>query len=344
MHVRFSMDQIPRAAEPTKVVFLGPLGTYSHQAVRNFVGDEQAVLEPRTSIQEAVQYGAENARIGCPVVVMMPVENSTLGIVHEALECMSDPALFRPDGLRIVDEVDLTVAHALIIKAPNTPHPRPFDAIQQVHSHEQALGQCAEFLDANLPHATRSPTHSTAEAVAMLEHCPPGTVAAIASEICADMFGMHVLARSVQMSKCEWLTCADHLANFTRFLICTNQVHDTGVARMLGNYRADRLTQEIHAAFRLTVATDNADTYGKITTALQNNALGPWSLRGEVYAYSPPGSSTRHFVFEMQAAQERSESVGMSGESTQAVRTALGLTDEAVFTCLGMWSMPVLPP
>ena len=91
------------------------------------------------------------------------------------------------------------MAHALIVKSiiPNS-----FESIKEVHSHEQALGQCEKFLNKHLPHALRIPSHSTAEAVAKLNQSPPGRVAAIASELCAEMFGMPVLAKSIQMTQC----------------------------------------------------------------------------------------------------------------------------------------------
>lgn len=193
------MDPTAKTPESTKVVFLGPLGTYSHQAVLKFSGKAPVQLVPRTSIHEVVLHGAQDARLGRTVVVILPVENSTLGIVHEALESLSNPHLFSKHGLRIVDEVDLTVAHALIVKSPA---PHPFESIKEVHSHEQALGQCEDFLNKNLPHALRISSHSTAEAVAKLNHSPPGSVAAIASELCAQMFGMQVVAESIQLAQC----------------------------------------------------------------------------------------------------------------------------------------------
>ena len=193
------MDPTAKTPESIKVVFLGPLGTYSHQAVLKFSGKGTLQLVPQTSIREVVLHGAQDARLGHTVVVILPIENSTRGIVHEALESLSNPHLFSQHGLRIVDEIDLTVAHALIVKSII---PNPFETIKEVHSHEQALGQCENFLNKYLPHALRIPSHSTAEAVAKLNQSPPGRVAAIASELCAEMFGMPVLAKSIQMTQC----------------------------------------------------------------------------------------------------------------------------------------------
>ena len=215
------MDPTAKTSESIKVVFLGPLGTYSHQAVLKFSGKFPLQLDPRTSIQEVVLRGAQDARIGRSVVVILAVENSTRGIVHEALQSLSNPHLFSRTGLRIVDEVDLTVAHALIVKSTL---PNPFELIKEVHSHEQALGQCEDFLNKNLPHALRVQSHSTAEAVAKLDHSPPGSVAAIASEFCAQMFGMQVLAKSIQMAQCMLM---DHYTNVQPTLLDSLYVQTT---------------------------------------------------------------------------------------------------------------------
>ena len=116
------MDPTAKTPESIKVVFLGPLGTYSHQAVLKLSGKGTLQLAPQTSIREVVLHGAQDARLGHTVVVILPIENSTQGIVHEALESLTNSHLFSQHGLRIVDEIDLTVAHALIVKSiiPNS--------------------------------------------------------------------------------------------------------------------------------------------------------------------------------------------------------------------------------
>lgn len=113
---------------------------------------------------------------------------------------------------------------------------------------------------------------------------------------------------------------------------------------MLKRYRAERASHEIHAAFRLTVVTDDANACAKYTTALQDSALAPWSLRGAVYMHSSFGSSVRQFVFEMQAARGHTENATVSDAPTEAIRLALGTPAEAVFTCLGVWLMPSVAP
>ena len=168
--------------------------------MRKFVRNEPADLIACRSIQEAVTKGAEDARLGRPVVVMVPVEISRLGIVQEELQCLSEPNLFFANGLSFVDEVDLTVAHALIIRALDSSVSNPLSRIEQVRSHEQALGQCSEFLNQHVPQAQRFFSNSTAEAVSYLRHAPAGRVAAVASELCAEMFGMQVIARNIQKS------------------------------------------------------------------------------------------------------------------------------------------------
>ncbi|KAF5377536.1 hypothetical protein D9615_005318 [Tricholomella constricta] len=82
--------------------------------------------------------------------------------------------------------------------------------IQSILSHEQALGQCRDFIKAHLPSASLVKTTSTAAAARALLDNPPNC-AAIGSRLCASLFGLSILYESIQ----------DDSANFTRFYIVT---------------------------------------------------------------------------------------------------------------------------
>ena len=60
-----------------------------------------------------------------------------------------------------------------------------------VYSHEQALGQCAGWLDKNLAHAKRIKVESTAQAAKQISEGnqdPKNRAAAICSEICVQTY------------------------------------------------------------------------------------------------------------------------------------------------------------
>ena len=180
--------------QPLQVAFLGPEGTFTQAAaLKHFGGSVKTV--PMTAIDEVfreVESGAVNYGV-------VPVENSTEGVINHTLD------MFMQSSLTICGEVDLRVHHHLLSKGQN------FDKLKRVYSHQQSLAQCREWLDANLPNVERVSVSSNAEAArraANEEH-----VAAIASNIAADIYGLEVLESNIE----------DNPDNITRFLIIGRQ-------------------------------------------------------------------------------------------------------------------------
>jgi chorismate mutase/prephenate dehydratase len=135
---------------------------------------------------------AESRRAQFSVV---PVENSTEGVVGRSLDLL----LVTP--LRICGEIELRVQQNLMAKSED------LKAIRRVYSHPQSLGQCAAWLNRNLPGVERAQASSNAEA-ARLASVEPGT-AAIAGETAATRWDLKLLARSIE----------DDPNNTTRFLV-----------------------------------------------------------------------------------------------------------------------------
>ena len=174
----------------TRVAYLGPEGTFSEQAVRRQFGDsvEAQALPSIDDVFRAAESGATQFAV-------VPVENSTEGAVGRSLD------LLVVTPLRICGEIELRVHQNLMAKSADA------SAIRRVYSHPQSLGQCAGWLNRNLPQAERVPASSNAEA-ARLASLEEGA-AAIAGEMAASRFGLGILARSVE----------DDPNNTTRFLV-----------------------------------------------------------------------------------------------------------------------------
>jgi chorismate mutase/prephenate dehydratase len=69
--------------------------------------------------------------------------------------------------------------------------------IKEVYSHEQAIGQCADFL-ATMPGVKIIPVENTAVAAKMVAESGRKDVAALSSRSCAELYGLCVLAGSIQ--------------------------------------------------------------------------------------------------------------------------------------------------
>ncbi|MDM3872089.1 prephenate dehydratase [Porticoccus sp. W117] len=177
--------------DPIKVAYLGPEGTFTQQAAIKHFG-HSAVTMPMAAIDDvfrevvagAVDYG------------VVPVENSTEGVVNNTLDSFLD------SNVGISGEVELRI-HQHFLVGPNT---RP-ENITRVYSHAQSLAQCRLWLDANYPSIERIAVSSNAEAAKFVKG--EWNSAAIAGDMAADLFGLSRLRENIE----------DRPDNSTRFFI-----------------------------------------------------------------------------------------------------------------------------
>ena len=174
------------------VAFLGPEATYTHQAVLKNFG-----ASLKTSAMKTIQDVFASVESGECAYGVVPIENSTEGAVFHSMDQLVE------SDLKICAQVYLPIEHCLISKSS-------LDSVKEVHSKDQALGQCREWLRRNLPNATLVETNSTASAVQVASE--RSEVAAIASALSADLYAMPILEKSIQ----------DKANNVTRFLVVGN--------------------------------------------------------------------------------------------------------------------------
>ena len=93
---------------------------------------------------------------------VVPVENSTEGMVNHTLDCFMD------SSLNICAEVELPIHHALMVNAASDG-----GGIQEIVSHSQSLAQCRSWLDAHYPGIKRTPVNSNAEAARLVSEDSP---------------------------------------------------------------------------------------------------------------------------------------------------------------------------
>ena len=117
---------------------------------------------------------------------VLPLENSTAGSVKQVYDLMIRR------NFSIVRTFRLKVDHSLLVK-PGT----SLDQVREIYSHEQALGQCSDFL-AGLPNVKVIAVENTAVAAKMVSESPRSDVAALSSRTCAELYGLQVLASGVQ--------------------------------------------------------------------------------------------------------------------------------------------------
>jgi prephenate dehydratase len=164
------------------VAFQGEAGAYSQEAIFQHFGAQVNTLPCATfeDVFRAVETG--QATLG-----LLPVENSQAGSINQAFDLLLD------HDLRVVGEVKLRVRHCLL--AP--PGTRPAD-IRIVRSHYQALAQCERYLRTRGWDALVA--YDTAGAARELAAAPEPGVAAIASALAAQTYGLEVLDSGIEDS------------------------------------------------------------------------------------------------------------------------------------------------
>lgn len=177
-----------------KIAFQGELGAYGHEACVSARPDFAPLPCPTFDAAiEAVRRG--EADLG-----MIAVENSTYGRVADV------HSLLPESGLHIVDETFVRV-HVNLLARPGA----QLSGITQAYGHPVILPQCGVFLKENgITGRTSSDNARAAREVAEGED---NTIAALASELAAEIYGLNVLARHIE----------DHDRNTTRFLIMARE-------------------------------------------------------------------------------------------------------------------------
>jgi chorismate mutase/prephenate dehydratase len=173
-----------------QIACLGPLGTFSHQAVREQFGAGCALI--LVDSFAAVFDEVEHARADYGIV---PVENSIEGTVAATLD------RFVTSPLAIKAEVLLRIEQCLMSRSGRA------DRVRQIVSHPQSLGQCRQWLAQHFSGVPQVEAVSNAQAAAAARRDP--SKAAIAGRIAAEQYGLKVIAAHIQ----------DQAHNTTRFVV-----------------------------------------------------------------------------------------------------------------------------
>lgn len=184
--------------QPMHIAFLGPEGTFTQSAALKHFGHSVLSL-PLDSIDEVfreVESGAANYGV-------VPIENSTEGMVHHTLD------MFRASPLQICGEVELRIhQHLLVAEGVDV------DGITRIYSHQQSLAQCRRWLDARYPGVERVAVSSNAEAARRAASEQSSAVAAIAGDMAAELYQLKKAVENIE----------DQPDNTTRFLVIGQQL------------------------------------------------------------------------------------------------------------------------
>lgn len=182
--------------ESARVVFQGAEGAYSQMAMLKYFGGSVNSFHVDTfrDAMGAIEEGSADYAV-------LPIENSTAGIVNEIYDLLVEYENY------IVGEQIIKIEHCLM-GLPGT----DMSQIKTVYSHPQSLMQSARYLNAH-DNWRQISMQNNAFAARKVSEDMDFSQAAIASEQAAKIYGLDILERGVNQSE----------TNSTRFIIVTNQ-------------------------------------------------------------------------------------------------------------------------
>ena len=179
---------------PERIAYLGPEGTFTHQAAESRFGAMSEYLPMHTisGVFKAIESG--RAKFG-----VVPIESRQDGVVGETLD------LLAASPMKIVAELYMPIHMTFATKATH------LDGIERIYSKDKGFGQCREFLrEHGLDDVEQIPVESTAKAAILAAEDPHS--AAICSHIAAKLYGVPMMFENIE----------DVTDNTTRFVILSD--------------------------------------------------------------------------------------------------------------------------
>ncbi|MBQ8151200.1 MAG: chorismate mutase [Firmicutes bacterium] len=197
-------ERIARSVEETPKLFpkratvacQGVAGAYSHAAA------ERLFQLPHIEFYKTFEDVFDAVENGDVEYGVLPIENSSFGSVVSIYNLMQHYNFY------IVKSLRLRINHQLLAK-PGT----RLSQVKEIYSHEQAIGQCDEFLN-SLDGVKITKVNNTAMAAQMVSESDRDDVAAISSRECVDLYGLEVLKKHIQVTD----------NNYTRFICISKKM------------------------------------------------------------------------------------------------------------------------
>lgn len=174
-----------------KIAFQGIRGAYSEMALHEHFG-KSAETVSCDSFDEVFSAVID----GTVTYGFIPVENTIAGTVVENYDLLFANDVF------VIAEAYLPIRHTLLAK-----NGARLEDIKEAFSHPHALKQCKTYLKSR--NIKMMPTYDTAGAAQVVAEGDRTDCAAIASELCAEIYDMAILERDIQSNN----------SNTTRFFV-----------------------------------------------------------------------------------------------------------------------------
>ncbi|HBK4792841.1 TPA: bifunctional chorismate mutase/prephenate dehydratase [Serratia marcescens] len=192
----------PVSQHSARIAFLGPKGSYSHLAARQYAARH---------FDQLIECGCQKfqdiftqVETGQADYAILPIENTSSGSINEVYD------LLQHTSLSIVGELTNPINHCVLIAGDSD-----LSQIETVYSHPQPFQQCSQFLN-RFPYWKIEYTESTAAAMEKVAKLNSPKVAALGSEAGGALYGLQVLEHNL----------ANQQQNITRFIVLARKAID----------------------------------------------------------------------------------------------------------------------
>lgn len=178
-----------------RIAFLGPKGSYSHLAARQYAARH---------FDQLIECGCQKfqdiftqVETGQADYAILPIENTSSGSINDVYD------LLQHTSLSIVGELTLPIDHCVLVASDTD-----LQQIETVYSHPQPFQQCSQYLN-RYPHWKIEYCESTAAAMEKVAKLNSPKAAALGSEAGGALYNLQVLEHNL----------ANQQQNITRFII-----------------------------------------------------------------------------------------------------------------------------
>jgi len=179
MH-RPSPPEVSTPSLPAQVGYLGPPGSWTHQACRELFGGRPLVPLERQALFTAYETGTVDR-------ICVPVSTSLVGATPYLADVLALPAC------TVVAEYHRMLGYSLLATAGAT-----LAGIRSVIAHPVALEEARPWLDHHLPHALREPAASGGAAAQAVAARASPDCAALGPGIAATLHGLQAIAQHIE--------------------------------------------------------------------------------------------------------------------------------------------------
>ncbi|NIG98689.1 MAG: bifunctional chorismate mutase/prephenate dehydratase [Serratia symbiotica] len=191
--LQHQLNQISQHA--IRIAFLGPKGSYSHLAARQYAARH---------FDQLIECGCQKfqdiftqVETGQADYAILPIENTSSGSINDVYD------LLQHTRLSIVGELTNLIDHCVLVAKDSD-----LDQIETVYSHPQPFQQCSQFIN-RYPYWKIVYTESTAAAMQKVAKLNSPKSAALGSEAGGALYGLQVLEHNL----------ANQQQNVTRFIV-----------------------------------------------------------------------------------------------------------------------------